>query len=67
MGISSMKFNIGDVIVSKKPHACKGKEWEIVRTGADYKLKCKTCLRTIFLLPDELVKFTAKIQKNGEN
>lgn len=55
-----MDYKIGDVIVSKKPHACKGREWEIVRTGADYKLKCKTCGRAIFLLQDELVKFTLK-------
>ena len=60
-------YKLGSIVTMKKPHACKGKEWEIVRTGADYKLKCKTCGRAIFLLPDELVKFTAKIQKNGEN
>lgn len=55
-----MDYKIGDVIVSKKPHACKGREWEIVRTGADYKLKCRKCGRAIFLLQDELVKFTLK-------
>ncbi len=60
-----MKYEIGDIIISKKPHACKGREWEIVRTGADYKLKCTTCNRAIFLLPDELDKFTAK-QKNKD-
>ncbi len=62
-----MKFELKDTVLSKKPHACKGREWEIVRTGADYKLKCKTCGRAIFLLPDELVKFTAKLIKNGED
>ncbi len=61
-----MKYENGDIIISKKPHACKGREWEIVRTGADYKLKCKTCGRAIFLLLDELDKFTAKQQKNKD-
>ena len=58
-----MKYELGNVVLSKKPHACGGREWEICRVGADYKLKCTTCGRAIFLLLPELEKFTAKIVK----
>lgn len=49
-------MKLGDIIETKKPHPCGGKEWEIVRTGADYKIKCLTCGRLVMLSPDELHK-----------
>ena len=36
-----MKFDIGQVIKMKKPHPCGANEWEILRVGMDFKLKCK--------------------------
>ena len=47
-------MKLGDVIETKKPHPCGGKTWEIVRTGADYKIRCRTCGRVVMLTPDEL-------------
>ncbi len=38
-----MKFDIGQVIKMKKPHPCGANEWEILRVGMDFKLKCKGC------------------------
>lgn len=35
-----MEYNIGDKVITKKKHPCGGDVWEIVRTGADFKLKC---------------------------
>ena len=34
------KFDVGDVIRMKKPHPCGSYEWEILRVGADFRLKC---------------------------
>ena len=51
-----MAYKVGDTIIAKKNHACGGKEWLIVRTGADVKLKCKTCGRIIFLSVDDTSK-----------
>jgi hypothetical protein len=48
-----MDYKLGGIIISKKPHACGNNEWEIVRLGADVKLKCKECKRTVFLSFDE--------------
>ncbi len=56
LGVLNMKYEIGNKFKSKKNHACGGNEWEIVRTGADIKIKCLKCGHTLFMLPDELTK-----------
>lgn len=35
-----MEYQIGDIIKLKKPHPCGSQEWEILRVGADFRLKC---------------------------
>lgn len=64
-----MIYSVGDKIIAKKPHACGGNAWTVVRTGADVKLKCDKCGRTIFLSPDETAKMTVSYSdgetKNG--
>ena len=32
-------YEVGDVVTMKKPHPCGSKEWEILRVGADFRLK----------------------------
>ena len=44
-----MDFNLGDKIISKKQHPCGGNIWTVVRTGADFKIKCDTCGRVVML------------------
>ena len=49
-------YLIGDNVTTKKPHACGGNTWEIVRVGADYKIKCLKCGRVVMLNSDKLHK-----------
>jgi len=51
-----MTYKIGDKIKTKKKHPCGCDIWEIVRTGADYKIKCLGCGRTVMLSPDAFLK-----------
>ncbi len=51
-----MMFEIGTVVTTKKNHPCGGNRWEVVRVGADYKIRCLTCGRVVMLTPDELKK-----------
>lgn len=55
-----MIYRVGAIIKSKKPHACGGNAWVITRTGADIKLKCVKCGRSIFRSVDETAKMTAE-------
>lgn len=53
-----MIYQEGGKIISKKQHACGGKEWLVARTGADVKLKCLTCGRVMFFTVDQVKKMT---------
>lgn len=60
-----MKYSEGGKIISKKPHACGGNEWQVVRTGADVKLKCIKCGRIVFVSVDEADRMTKKYCVDG--
>ena len=51
-----MQYVVGGKIISKKPHACGGNQWTVLRTGADVKIKCEKCGRAVFLSVDEVKK-----------
>ena len=38
-----ISYNLADTVQMKKPHACQTNDWEILRMGADIKLKCMGC------------------------
>lgn len=42
-------YSVGDNITTRKPHVCGCSDWQILRVGADYKLKCSKCGRVIML------------------
>ena len=44
-----MKLNVGDIVELKKPHPCGNKQWEILRAGMDFKIKCCKCEHQVML------------------
>lgn len=38
-----MDVQVGDVLKLKKNHPCGSCEWEVLRIGADFRLKCRGC------------------------
>ena len=46
-----MKFDyeVGDIVRLKKQHPCGSSEWEILRVGADFRLKCTGCGHQIMI------------------
>ena len=57
-------YKLNDIVIMKKPHPCGSNKLQIVRVGADIKIKCLNCGRTIML---ERVEFNKKIKKVVEN
>lgn len=47
-------FRMDDVVRLRKPHPCGGVDWQIVRLGADIRIKCLTCGRLVLLERREL-------------
>lgn len=58
----ALQYDLGDIVEMKKPHACDGKnkKFEIVRVGADIKIKCLNCGHIIMIDRDA---FNKKIRK----
>ena len=38
-----MDIHVGDVLTMKKAHPCGEKRWQVLRVGADFKLRCLGC------------------------
>lgn len=53
-------YNLGSIVILKKQHPCGTNEWEITRVGADIKIKCVYCGRSIML---SRIDFNKKLKK----
>jgi hypothetical protein len=53
-------YKLGSKVIMKKPHPCGTNEWEIIRVGADIKIKCIKCGRSIMI---PRVDFNKKLKK----
>ncbi|MBQ3390597.1 MAG: DUF951 domain-containing protein [Firmicutes bacterium] len=64
-----MELNIGDVVELKKPHPCGGREFEILRAGMDFRIRCRTCRAQIWIPRTKLEKRIKRIanEKNTDN
>lgn len=51
-----MQYNLGDKVKTKKSHPCGCDEWEIVRVGVDFKLKCEKCGHIVMLPREKAIK-----------
>ena len=58
-----MRYQIDEIIIFKKSHACGSNEWKIIKTGVDIRLECLGCKRNIVLLPSEIDKRIKKTVK----
>lgn len=44
-----MDIQVGDILKMKKQHPCGSSEWEVLRIGADFRLKCVGCGHQIMI------------------
>lgn len=44
-----MDINVGDKVKLKKKHPCGSTEWEVLRVGADFRIKCMGCGRQVMI------------------
>ncbi len=59
-------FNLNDLVIMKKSHACGTNLWKITRMGVDIKIKCENCGREIMMDRLEFQKKLKKVIKDGE-
>lgn len=53
-------YKINSIVIMKKQHPCGENLWEIIRVGADIKIKCQKCGRSIML---SRLDFNKKLKK----
>ena len=53
-------YELGTVIEMKKGHPCGENKWEVIRLGADIKIKCLKCGRVVMI---PRIEFNKKIKK----
>ena len=53
-------FQVGDIVKTRKQHPCGSDEWEVMRTGADFRIKCLKCGRQTWITR---VKFEKAVKK----
>ena len=61
-----MNFNVGDIVQLKKQHPCGCFDWEVLRVGADFRIKCTKCGRMVMLGRGDFEKGVKKIIKSND-
>ncbi|MBR4132186.1 MAG: DUF951 domain-containing protein [Oscillospiraceae bacterium] len=58
-----MDVRLGDVLVMKKAHPCGSKEWKVLRTGMDFRLKCLGCGHEVLIVRGKAEKNIREIKR----
>ena len=58
-----LPYEVGDIVTLKKVHPCGSRDWEILRVGADFRLKCTGCGHQIMVPRKMVEKNTKKLIK----
>jgi len=53
-------YNEGTKVIMKKQHPCGTNLWEVIRLGADIKIKCINCGRVVII---PRIEFNKRIKK----
>lgn len=61
--MNAYHYEVGDIVKLKKPHPCGSHEWEILRVGADFRLKCMGCGHQVMVTR----RLVEKIREDLEN
>lgn len=58
-----MQYEVGDIVKLKKKHPCGSFEWEVLRVGADFRLKCLGCEHQVMMKRTLVEKSTKELKK----
>lgn len=58
--MENKEYQLNSKVIMKKGHPCGTNEWQIIRIGADIKIKCIGCGRVVMI---PRVEFNKKLKK----
>ena len=59
----AVDIQVNDILTLKKAHPCGSKDWQVLRIGADFKLRCLGCGREVFGPRQKFEKQIKKIER----
>ncbi len=63
-----MNVAVGDIVVMKKNHPCGNNEFDVLRVGMDFKIRCRKCGHEVMVSRAKAEKNIKKIMKGqGED
>lgn len=62
-----MDIQVGDIVTMKKQHPCGSKDWDVLRIGADFRLKCRGCSHQIMIARPQAEKNIRQVQRAHED
>ena len=60
-----MDVSLQDILVMKKEHPCGSKEWLVLRSGMDFRLRCQGCGHEVLLPRSKAEKNIRQILREG--
>ena len=61
-----MDICVGDILEMKKTHPCGAKQFNVLRIGADFKIKCVGCGHEVMVTRPKCEKNIKKVIRNEE-
>ena len=62
-----MDVQVNDILVMKKEHPCGAKQWLVLRSGMDFRLRCLGCGREVLLPRSKAEKGIRQILRDGQS
>lgn len=60
-----MDVQVKDILVMKKEHPCGSREWLVLRSGMDFRLRCLGCSHEVMLPRSKAEKNIRQIVRDG--
>ena len=60
-----MDIRLNDVLQLNKEHPCGSKQWLVLRTGIDFRMRCMGCGHEVMLPREKLEKRVRRILREG--
>lgn len=60
-----MDIRLNDILTMKKQHPCGSRTWKVLRTGADFRLKCEGCGHEVMLPRSKAERNIKSIQRES--
>lgn len=61
-----MDIQVGNIVKLKKQHPCGSHEWEVLRIGADFRIKCIGCGHQIMIPRKTVEKSVKEVKVQGK-